>query len=459
MSWSSVWAAPASADPIVKIDQRAHEQPPDAPQVGQPAGHRHGQDVDQQVAVDDPAGLAQLDPGGAAVRIRQVGQDRRQGDRGDHELEAGQEDADPDDGEEHVRRAAVHAGECSLAGVEPACAVSLARRRQAVPSRTSPLEPAIDRRPAVAADEVSVGSSDGARHDDGHAVAPVLCAPVLPASKRRRPDVSVVRRPAVADDRGAELDRAPERGRTVQIDSRDAGRADGPDHDRFGRVVAEGQGLSPVVSLGDGRIEPDRILGEIPAVAGAGRDLQAGTGRCVEQRGRDGADPAGERAVRIDMVTDDDRAESVAGPSRHLADRGPEVERCAGLDDEPVKASERDDDVRSLAVGRPHDVRDRPTAQQDEVRLERHDGAGADGGHRAPTRPTPRRPCRPADRGRRDGRRRGDDQRGGRGSGRGDPNRRGRRNVLRGPAHRDLDGRGTQEGDDNGRQDRRHAAS
>ena len=51
------------------------------------------------------------------VRIGQVGQDRRQRDRGDHELEAGQEDADPDDGEEHVRRAAVHVGECSLAGV------------------------------------------------------------------------------------------------------------------------------------------------------------------------------------------------------------------------------------------------------------------------------------------------------------------------------------------------------
>ena len=110
MSWSSDWAAPASADPIDEDHQRAHEQPPDAPQVGQPAGHRHGQDVDQQVAVDDPAGLAQLDPGGAAVRVGQVGQDRRQRDRGDHELEAGQEDADPDDGEEHVRRAAVHAG-------------------------------------------------------------------------------------------------------------------------------------------------------------------------------------------------------------------------------------------------------------------------------------------------------------------------------------------------------------
>ena len=35
---------------------------PDAPQVGEPAGHRHRQDVDEQVAVDDPARLAQLDP-------------------------------------------------------------------------------------------------------------------------------------------------------------------------------------------------------------------------------------------------------------------------------------------------------------------------------------------------------------------------------------------------------------
>ena len=65
MSWSSVCDAPASAEPIDEDDQRAHEQPADAPQVGQPAGDRHRQDVDQQVAVDDPARLAQLDPGGS----------------------------------------------------------------------------------------------------------------------------------------------------------------------------------------------------------------------------------------------------------------------------------------------------------------------------------------------------------------------------------------------------------
>ena len=44
-------------------------------------------------------------PFGAA----EVGQDRRQRHRRDHQLEPGQEDTDPDDGEQHVRRAAVHA--------------------------------------------------------------------------------------------------------------------------------------------------------------------------------------------------------------------------------------------------------------------------------------------------------------------------------------------------------------
>ncbi len=89
-------------------DQRPHEQPSDAPQVGQPAGDRHRQDVDQQVAVDDPAGLSQLDPGGPAVRAAEVLQDRREGDRGHHELEPGQEYADPDDGQQHVCRTTVH---------------------------------------------------------------------------------------------------------------------------------------------------------------------------------------------------------------------------------------------------------------------------------------------------------------------------------------------------------------
>ena len=48
--------------------------------------------------------------------VGQVGQDRRQRDRRDHELQAGQEHARPDDGEQHERRAAVHAAECSGGG-------------------------------------------------------------------------------------------------------------------------------------------------------------------------------------------------------------------------------------------------------------------------------------------------------------------------------------------------------
>ena len=97
-------------------DERAQEQPARAPQVGEAAGHRHRQDVDQQVAVDDPAGLAQLDPGRSQGRVGEVGQDRRQRDGRDHELEAGQEHARPDHGEQHVRRTAVHPRECSGRG-------------------------------------------------------------------------------------------------------------------------------------------------------------------------------------------------------------------------------------------------------------------------------------------------------------------------------------------------------
>ena len=91
-------------------DEGAHQQPSRAPQVGQPSGHRHRQDVDEEVAVDDPARLAQLDPCGATGRVGQVGQDRWQGDRRDDELEAGQEDTRPDDGEQHEPRAAVMLG-------------------------------------------------------------------------------------------------------------------------------------------------------------------------------------------------------------------------------------------------------------------------------------------------------------------------------------------------------------
>ena len=112
MSWSSVCAAPASAEPTVKTTSAPMNKPAGAPQVGQPAGHRHRQDVDQQIAVDDPAGLAQLDPGGATGGIGKVGQDRRQRDRGDQQFHPGQEDAEPDDGEQDQPGASGHVREC-----------------------------------------------------------------------------------------------------------------------------------------------------------------------------------------------------------------------------------------------------------------------------------------------------------------------------------------------------------
>ncbi len=86
------------------------EQPAGAPQVGEPAGQRHREDVHEQVPVDDPARLAQLDPGRRAVRRDQVGQDRRQRDRGDHQLETRQEHADAEHREQRERGSATHRG-------------------------------------------------------------------------------------------------------------------------------------------------------------------------------------------------------------------------------------------------------------------------------------------------------------------------------------------------------------
>ena len=42
--------------------------------------------------------------------VGEVGQDRRQRDRRDHQLEPGQEHAGPEDGQEHDRRASVIGG-------------------------------------------------------------------------------------------------------------------------------------------------------------------------------------------------------------------------------------------------------------------------------------------------------------------------------------------------------------
>ena len=78
----------------------------------EPAGQRHREDVHEQVAVDDPARLAELDPGGTAGGVGQVIEDRWQGDGRDHQLEAGQEHARPEHDEQHEGRPAIHAAEC-----------------------------------------------------------------------------------------------------------------------------------------------------------------------------------------------------------------------------------------------------------------------------------------------------------------------------------------------------------
>ena len=82
--------------------QCGQEEPPSAPDVGQAARQRHGHDIDQQVAVDDPGCLAQIRP------VGQGGQDLRQSDGRDHQLEAGQEDTDSEYRQEHVRVASSH---------------------------------------------------------------------------------------------------------------------------------------------------------------------------------------------------------------------------------------------------------------------------------------------------------------------------------------------------------------
>ena len=98
-------------------DQRRQEELPGAPDVGDPPRERHRDDVGEQVAVDDPAGVAELREGGLAELIRggEVAQDRRQGRRGDHQLEPREEDPDAEDGEEApgaepAHRASVHGG-------------------------------------------------------------------------------------------------------------------------------------------------------------------------------------------------------------------------------------------------------------------------------------------------------------------------------------------------------------
>ncbi len=89
-------------------DERDHRKPARTPQVGEAAGQRHHQDVDQQVPIDDPAGLAELGPRRCAVGLNEVGQDRRERDGRDHQLEAGKEHARTEDGEQHKAGPAIH---------------------------------------------------------------------------------------------------------------------------------------------------------------------------------------------------------------------------------------------------------------------------------------------------------------------------------------------------------------
>ena len=85
--------------------ERGEEQPARPPQVGQAAGQRHRDHVDQQIAVDDPGGLAQIRPMGHAWP------GSGEGDGRDHQLEAGQEDTDSEHRKHQVRVAAAHGAE------------------------------------------------------------------------------------------------------------------------------------------------------------------------------------------------------------------------------------------------------------------------------------------------------------------------------------------------------------
>jgi hypothetical protein len=86
-----------------------YERPAYAPAVDESAGEGHNHDVDHQVAADDP----RCGPEHPPVRrteqlLGDVGDDRRQGNGRDHELEAGQEHADTHDREGDVRVSTAH---------------------------------------------------------------------------------------------------------------------------------------------------------------------------------------------------------------------------------------------------------------------------------------------------------------------------------------------------------------
>ena len=103
--------------------ERDQEHPAHAVPIGELAGQRHDHDRDEQVAVDDPGRGAELGP------VGEVDDDHGQRDRGDHQLEAGQERPDPDDGQEEDRQAPSHSGECRTGAEPPGRNAPVAGRR------------------------------------------------------------------------------------------------------------------------------------------------------------------------------------------------------------------------------------------------------------------------------------------------------------------------------------------
>ena len=124
------------------------------PQVRQAAREGHRQHVDEQVAVDDPARLAQLHPCGPCGRVREILEDRRQGDGRDHQFEPAQEHADAEDREHDERGPAIHAAECSGAVAAACYGAGTAPRSVATPTtrRTSSCVAPRQIRPALSWD-------------------------------------------------------------------------------------------------------------------------------------------------------------------------------------------------------------------------------------------------------------------------------------------------------------------
>ena len=91
-----VLGEPGQQRPDREDGQGHEEEAASAPEAREAAGERHGHDVDQQVAVDDPRGLAQVRP------IGHRGQDLGQGHGRDHQLQTGQEYADAEDTQQQV---------------------------------------------------------------------------------------------------------------------------------------------------------------------------------------------------------------------------------------------------------------------------------------------------------------------------------------------------------------------